>query len=1031
MKGLASGICAHDDHYYLAHAIASVREVGPVICYVSRLAWNGSAGEWEKTAEVAQAAGAEVVLGEWADESLHRQTALADMRSRGFKFCLIPDGDEILEPELVQNLVRLAKAGVAERVYVHMDTYWKSPEYVIRPREQLTPLIMLDLREVDHVYIREYKGGRALTLTPEHGLMHHLSYAGPDSRVQRKLDTWGHRSEVLSDWYNRIWRGWDFDPRMRNLHPTHAWAYGWTERIHVPAILKDIPTPPREEVSVPTAWPTVSIVIPLHGGEDDIRSCLESLSSSRDLFHELIVVDDVSPDNAAIEAAAFEGVTLLSNEKNLGFGATCNRGLERATGEVVIFLNSDTLVPRAGLIRLVESLTSGGGIGATGPLTNNSGHGQIIDVTYTSRHNVDLFAEDLALSGGEDREVDMLVGFCIAAKRAVLREVGGFDERFGIGQFEDNDLCYRMRRAGYKLLLVQSAFVHHEGSKSLNRRQEHPAKLLTKNHKVFLDKWQEDLETGFASHLSGLGPEPIEFRPERKPEHLRKQMRDLAKRADVSLCMIVKNEERVLADCLKSAQGVFRQIVIVDTGSTDRTKEIATEFGAEVYDFPWTDSFSEARNESLRHATGRWIFWMDADDTLPKTTAEAVLRSVVNAHPDVNAFIVPVRFTDSGPSGGTQVDHVKLFRNLKGLHFRGHIHEQILPSLRKAGGAILRIDSFVLHSGYDTSDEGQARKRDRDWKLLKLDLEDDPLNPFYNFNMGMTCHHCGMHEEAILWLQKSIDYAAGEESHIRKAYAMMGISLRELGRLDEALEKFTEGLEAVNEDPELRFQSALVLSGLERLEEAIQQYLAINPDTSGFFSSIDIAILGCKRFHNLASLYESTGEHKEARAWYWKAVNEAGFIPSADRLVEMSIELGHIREAREAHTTLLNLTGPDERWVELGCRVHQEMGGDAEDFLRGTLEMRPYAVPLKMAMARLLLNSGRESEALPHLRELDRLDCAEAVFYLGVIANRNKDFLRALEHMRRAHELDPGYEETVRQIEMLEELFREPDGDEP
>ncbi len=222
MKGLPSCICAHDDYYYLTNAIASVREAGPVICYVSRLAWNGTAGDWEKTAQVAQSVGAEVVLGDWPDESVHRQAALADMRSRGFQFCLIPDGDEVLEPELVANLLRLAKAGVAERVYAQMDTYWKSPEYVIRPREQLTPLIMLDLREVDHVYIREYKGGRALTLTPEHGLLHHLSYAGPDCRIQRKLDTWGHRNEVLPDWYNRVWRGWDFNPRMRSLHPTHA-----------------------------------------------------------------------------------------------------------------------------------------------------------------------------------------------------------------------------------------------------------------------------------------------------------------------------------------------------------------------------------------------------------------------------------------------------------------------------------------------------------------------------------------------------------------------------------------------------------------------------------------------------------------------------------------------------------------------------------------------------------------------------------------------------------------------------------------
>src|SRR5205823_5094968 len=89
--------------------------------------------------------------------------------------------------------------------------------------------------------------------------------------------------------------------------------------------------------------------------------------------------------------------------------------------------------------------------------------------------------------------------------------------------------------------------------------------------------------------------------------------------APVSLCMIVKNEEENLAACLQSVQGLVKEMIIVDTGSTDRTKEIAASFGAKVYDFTWIDNFAAARNESLRHATGRWIFWLDADERLDET----------------------------------------------------------------------------------------------------------------------------------------------------------------------------------------------------------------------------------------------------------------------------------------------------------------------------------------------------------------------------------------------------------------------------
>src|SRR5207244_2007812 len=87
--------------------------------------------------------------------------------------------------------------------------------------------------------------------------------------------------------------------------------------------------------------------------------------------------------------------------------------------------------------------------------------------------------------------------------------------------------------------------------------------------------------------------------------------RGASDRVRVSLCMIVKNEERHLGGCLPSVHDLVDEIIVVDTGSTDRTKEIAAWFGAKVVDFVWQDSFAAARNESLRHATGDWVLWLD------------------------------------------------------------------------------------------------------------------------------------------------------------------------------------------------------------------------------------------------------------------------------------------------------------------------------------------------------------------------------------------------------------------------------------
>ena len=561
-------ICAcyvvHDDTYYLAESIASFKPAGDVFVFVSRLPWSGEPGDWEATAKIAGEAGAEVILGDWAPEDTHRQAALEELRQRGYSHAITPDGDEIVEPELLETLLRIAGADLADRVYIHWNTYWKSPEYVIRPREPFQPHIMFNLQRARHVHVRHYEGGRPLLLAPEYGIIHHLSYVGPDERILRKTSTWCHKDEVLDGWLQHRWRAWDSDRLLRDLHPTNPPCYRMAERVPVPPILqsacerfqklagvKIAPTPsfahqtlspplflgegPQHQLSEDAVRGGgrggLSVVIPLHGGVEDITACLESLRACRDLLHEVIVVDNASTDGAAEAADAFDFVKLIRNDSNLGFSAACNIGANAASGGVLLFLNSDTVVPRAGLIRLAEALTRSGTIAAAGPYTNNAGHLQQIAPTYTSLDTLDLFAEDFAARDAEDVDTDMLVGFCLAVKRSVWDEIGGFDERFGMGMFEDNDLSYRCRRAGYRLVVAAQSYVHHSGSRTLRRSGMDARALFMSNHAKFAEKWREDVESGFASHLSGLpapagraaaqrlgGIEPIRFDRDRSPE---------------------------------------------------------------------------------------------------------------------------------------------------------------------------------------------------------------------------------------------------------------------------------------------------------------------------------------------------------------------------------------------------------------------------------------------------------------------------------------------------------------------------------
>src|SRR5207248_6049870 len=135
-----------------------------------------------------------------------------------------------------------------------------------------------------------------------------------------------------------------------------------------------------------------------------------------------------------------------------------------------------------------------------------------------------------------------------------------------------------------------------------------------------------------------------------------------AGRARVSLSMIVKDEEANLPGCLLSVADLVDEIVVVDTGSSDQTREVARQHGARVHDFPWIDDFAAARNESLRHATGDWIFWLDADDRLNEENRQK-LRGVFAGLKDENvAYAMKCRCLPDPQTGtATVVDHVRLF----------------------------------------------------------------------------------------------------------------------------------------------------------------------------------------------------------------------------------------------------------------------------------------------------------------------------------------------------------------------------------
>lgn len=205
----------------------------------------------------------------------------------------------------------------------------------------------------------------------------------------------------------------------------------------------------------------------------------------------------------------------------------------------------------------------------------------------------------------------------------------------------------------------------------------------------------------------------------------------------LSACLIVKNEEKNLARCLSSLRGVVDEIVVVDTGSTDHTIQIAERFGAKIGYFKWNKDFSAARNHSLEIASGDWALWIDADEELTSDSIAAIHRAIVRPH--FGGFAIEiVNFTEDQNEAAQYVHSpIRLFRRLPEVQFTGRIHEQISPSLDAAGLPWAYLHGAkLLHYGYRPSEMIERGKINRTLEMLEREVQDDPTNSFQWFNLA-------------------------------------------------------------------------------------------------------------------------------------------------------------------------------------------------------------------------------------------------------------------------------------------------------
>jgi glycosyltransferase involved in cell wall biosynthesis/Flp pilus assembly protein TadD len=563
-----------------------------------------------------------------------------------------------------------------------------------------------------------------------------------------------------------------------------------------------------------------SVLVACRHSLEQVRACMESLCRHTRPPYELILLDQGCPDLTAdylAQLGSRQGPvrSLLLSNPNGGGATGLGRGLAETRGRYLVLLDDEVLVTEGWLEGLVAPTREWGPpVALVGPVSNNAPPAQQVAAEYA---NAGGLAACAALRrqqyAGQASEADSLAGFCLLLRREALELAGPGD---GV-----EDLCLRVRQAGFHLLVARDVLVHRCAGQPL---------------------------------------------PEAPP--------DTGLLPGVSLCMIVRNEEANLATCLKSILDLVDEVILVDTGSTDRTREIAASFGpkVKVVDFLWSDDFAAARNESLRHATRRWVLWLDADEHFDEANRGRLRQLLSGLGDEPAAYTMRQLSVPAAPGGASSaVDHIRLFHNHPQIRWQYRVHEQILLSIRRLDHPVRFTDIVLRHAGYQDQALRQ-HKRQRNLALLERSAAERPDDPFVAFNLGWGYQQASRPADALPLLLHCREQLADGVSIRRKLHAVLVNALRDLGRRDEALAACQVGLAEYADDIELLFLEGLLRregGDLDGAVAVLRRLLGVRPEQH--FAMVDPDLGGYKARHNLALVYRQQGRLADAER-EWRAV---------------------------------------------------------------------------------------------------------------------------------------------------------------
>lgn len=347
----------------------------------------------------------------------------------------------------------------------------------------------------------------------------------------------------------------------------------------------------------------------------------------------------------------------------------------------------------------------------------------------------------------------------------------------------------------------------------------------------------------------------------------------------ISVCIIAKNEEKNIERCLRKLAPYGFEIIVTDTGSTDRTKEIATCYTTRVLDFTWINDFSAARNFTASHASYDWILMLDCDEYITSINLPAIL-SLIRQYPRYVGLLEIENAMLGGDGKSTYTTRLVRLYSRKYYHFTGAIHEQVTP-LKPRELISFDIPLKVYHTGYVGTPEEVADKNKRNIDLLKAALEQDPADAYLYFQLGQSYVFGDNYEEACRWFSQGLTFDLDPSlEYVQTMVVAYGQSLLQTEQNEQAL-NFIGIYDSFSALPDFVYLMGRIYLANNQPIKAVGEFLKAITMPPGKQLGVN-SFLAC---YHIAMIYDNMNNIEIATMYY----NKCGdFAPALRRLAELA-----------------------------------------------------------------------------------------------------------------------------------------------